>query len=179
MARRGFHPFARVGKAFRSFWRTLSEGDQYAEPKAPGRTDDEGPNRPLPPRPPGVPPPPKRPPREPAPKPPITGGDSLDSGATYPDSWGSREIQLWESEPQTFRGFYTDAEYADLQNTFEHGWLRTQNHTNPALQSNQDKPERDAWRQRFYDLTGGMLPASFDWSAYREYLAEVGSPTVH
>lgn len=180
MARRRKGLFARIGEAFSEFWRTLSEPEPDARPE-PQRNKDhsvERARRPLPPRPFGVPEPAKREPK-PAPEEPRNGPvfDWDNANATYPEHWGPLERQLWNSEPQTYRDAYTDQEYTQLQEAFEHGWLTTRNHSNKDFRENISKDEREAWRERFYDITG-VVAGSFDWSGFREYLIEVGSPTI-
>lgn len=97
----------------------------------------------------------------------------------YPDHWGEEEIRLWDSEPQTYRGLYdNDREYADLQAAFDTGWVvRTIDDNGYASRRSYSADERNDAREQFYNISG-TVPSSFDWDAYRDYLTEVGSPTI-
>lgn len=60
--------------------------------------------------------------------------------------------------------------WGKVQEAFEFGWL--------SIRDGHDKEWHVNWREQFYELTG-TTAAIFNWSAYREYLAERGSPSVH
>lgn len=83
-------------------------------------------------------------------------GDAND----YPSYWEPHERAFFDEEPNNYKELYTDAEWEDLQDAFYTGWL----------ERDLSHEERQAARDEWYDLSG-VLPESFDWEAYREYLA--------
>jgi len=92
--------------------------------------------------------------------------------ADYRDGWGEAERNLWDLEPGAYRELYPDEiEWDRLQEVFEIGWFYDRDGYNPS------PDERNAAREEFWDITG-TVPESFDWEAYRDYLAEKGSPSV-
>lgn len=84
----------------------------------------------------------------------------FDEHGPYPEGWGEHEIELWDSEPNTYSAFYSRDEFRELQTSFEQGWLT----------GGIDPDERENAREAFYNLTG-VMPSTFDWQAYRDYLA--------
>ena len=87
---------------------------------------------------------------------------------SYPDDWGPHEIDFFNSEPQTFREFYTEEEWEDLQDAFAYGWIYFRDENDRKI----SKGEHEQARQRFYDITGTQ-ESSFDWDGYREYLSHI------
>lgn len=164
-SRKGF--FARLGDALRDFWHTVSEPEpeskrgRKAEEKR-TQASIERARRPLPPRPFGVPEP-KRPEKKPPPppEPPVEGLD-WDNHGPYPEHWTQSQRDLWDSEPQTYRQFYTADEWEQLQEAFDYGWF----HHREGM----SKEEHEQWRQRFYDISG-VTESSFDWEEFRAYIA--------
>lgn len=93
--------------------------------------------------------------------------DFWDTPQSYPKSWGPQERDFFDREPNTFRGLYdSKSEFSSVQRVFNKGWI-----------ARTSRRARDNARDSFYELTG-TLKSSFDWEAYREYLAAVGSPTA-
>lgn len=90
----------------------------------------------------------------------------LDDKSDFPKSWRAPQFKLWEREPQTYKPFYDEypSQWKDLIKSFDTGWV----------QKGVDPDRREAARETFYDQAG-MTKSSFDWKAYRAYLAEVGS----
>lgn len=82
----------------------------------------------------------------------------------YPDDWSDAAREFWDSEPNTYRELYDSREFEILQNAFDVGWIQT----------GITFEEHEAGRQDFYDMAG-IVPESFDWEAFREYLHSIGS----
>lgn len=84
----------------------------------------------------------------------------------FPSTWGAPQFRLWETEPNTYRSLYDEypSQWRDVIGAFDKGWIR----------KGMDPEARESYRLEFYSLTG-MTPGSFDWRAYRAYIAEVGS----
>lgn len=92
-----------------------------------------------------------------------------DDPSDFPSWWGPAEYRLWEVEPQTYKPFYDEypSQWRDLIRAFDKGWVIRKGRS-------ASKETRDAAREDFYDRAN-MTKSSFDWIAYRAYLAEVGS----
>lgn len=171
------NPFERFGRALGELWESIKDSLGDTSPEQDPDWPRPDPKRPLPPRPPGVPAPVRRgnePPAEPPGKPRFD-IDPFDHGP-YRKGWGRCEREFWDSEPQTYRAMYTDAEWKELQESFHFGWIFGGKNV-PAGAHRMTRAEHEEWRERFYVMSN-TSPASFDWGAFREYLQCIGSPGV-
>lgn len=146
--------FDRFGRALSSFWEELKTPDGIELPE-PAHTHSVSDTEPLFPH--------------AAPEPDIFSDHGLDDKSDFPQWWGEPEFKLWEREPQTYKPFYDEypGQWRELIREFDKGWVVRPGHS----VSYETRVEH---RETFYTLAG-MTAASFDWKAYRAYLAEVGS----
>lgn len=100
-----------------------------------------------------------------------------DEHGPYPDHWTEAARSLWDNEPLTYRGYemsdgtyvevYNDEEWAQLQESFERGWM-VETTEGPLSLSPE---ERFDARSDYFALTTTDAEG-FDWDSYRDYLAE-------
>lgn len=92
------------------------------------------------------------------------GDDGFWDQGPYPEDWNQPQRDFWDAEPNTYHGYYDEPEWESLQEAFHFGWIET----------GMSKEDHEAWREEYYELSG-TTEDSFDWEAFHDYLAEIGS----